>query len=154
MHGIFLYEWCEGNDTDIKVSKYVENIMISPLFHHVCSFYLVLKVVFFVALVVKFYFYFSLFRKQFFFSGRYRIQCEEFYGLWLLVDELIYRLRKRIPDIYITSQDSPALEEYVPMIDEHFQVNMNEFQKKKSNFHYTRYLTPKRGTSDGAPFRR
>ena len=53
---------------------------------------------------------------------RYRIQCDEFYGLWLLADELIYQLRSKFPDIQISTQDPPVLDDYVPIVDEHYRV--------------------------------
>nr|CAB3225188.1 protein PTHB1-like [Phallusia mammillata] len=57
-------------------------------------------------------------------SNRYRVQCDTYDGLWLITNELVDRLRALRPDIHLTVQDQPSLEEYAHLIDLHYQLRV------------------------------
>ncbi|XP_076821847.1 protein PTHB1-like [Clavelina lepadiformis] len=60
-------------------------------------------------------------------SNRYRIQCEEYVGLWLITDELVHRIHQKDGDVKISNEEQPSLEEYARLIDQHFRLRqMNE----------------------------
>jgi len=55
-------------------------------------------------------------------NERYRIECEEFSGLWLVVDAFVKRLTTHIPQVHIMYNDKPTSDQLNDIIDRHFEV--------------------------------
>lgn len=55
-------------------------------------------------------------------NHRYRIQCEEYPGLWIVVDSFVKRLTKHYPHAVITCSDTPCTDHLYDLVDRHFEV--------------------------------
>lgn len=55
-------------------------------------------------------------------NHRYRIQCEEFAGLWLIVDDFVKRLKKYSPKVEISCNDKPSPDQLYDLMDRHLEV--------------------------------
>lgn len=78
---------------------------------------------------------------------RYRVQCDKFEGLWMIVHELISRLKDQVAELRdgvalrLSFMGPLPLQYYFELIDNHFEVHVNLRWKKVSFFIYTELPT-------------
>ncbi|CAH1790036.1 unnamed protein product [Owenia fusiformis] len=69
-------------------------------------------------------------------SQRYRLQCDSFESIWLVVQDLVKRLTdyhasRRISDFKVSFSSNLPLQEFFEVVDQHFELRLNNEKMKE-----------------------